>query len=402
MKILQVTQRFNPSISGSQYHVYKISKELIRLGHEVTVLTATSMHNKDIRGFSTSRPFTLRSTSPVLPKFELREGINVYRFTPIFQFWMHMSNPSMFIFLLKHIHNYDIVHGHVYMGAESNMAAKVCRLKNIPFIFTAHDLLSTQRGAINFLKTLYDKTEGRYVLNTAKKLIALTTENKKQYESLGVPDDKIKIIPNGVDYEKFDYLTKSKNLLKRIGTPQRVVLFVARLVKYKGAQHIIKAIPKIINDYGDTKFIFIGEDQGYKKELVQLAKRLDVSDKCVFPGKVYENDLLKYYSIADVFILPSIGEGFGLVALEAIASGIPVVLADAGGLKHILSEIGGYPLDMASDIPEQIAENVKNIFSDLNADSEIEREKEVLKRDYTWGNVAKMTEKVYEGILNIK
>ena len=395
MKILQVTQRFLPATGGSPFHVYKISKELIKLGHDVTVLTTTSMHNKDIRGFSTSRPFTLRSTSPVLSKFELIEGINVYRFTPIFQFWMHMSNPTMFIFLLKH----DVVHGHVYMGAESNMAVKVCRLKNIPFIFTAHDLLSPQRGAINFMKTLYDKTEGRYVLNTAKTLIALTMENEKQYESLGVLDDKIKIIPNGVDYEKFDNLTMSKNLLKRIGTPQKVVLFVARLVKYKGAQHIIKAIPEIINDYRDTKFIFIGEDQGYKKELVQLAKRLDVSDKCVFSGKVYEKDLLKYYSIADVFILPSIGEGFGLVALEAIASGIPVILADSGGLKHILSEIGGYPLDMTRDVPEQIAENVKNIFSNSNVDIEIEREKEVLKRDYTWGKVAEMTENVYREVV---
>ncbi|HEW92004.1 MAG TPA: glycosyltransferase family 1 protein [Thermotogaceae bacterium] len=401
MKILQITQRFNPSISGSQYHVYRISKELIRLGHEVTVLTTMSMHNKDIRGFSTSRPFTLKSINPALPKFEHMEGMKVYRFKPIFQFWMHMSNPSMFIFLLKHIHKYDVVHGHVYMGAESNMAAKVCRLRKIPFIFTAHDLLSTQREAIIvLLKDLYDKIEGRFTLNTAKKLIALTSENKKQYESLNISEDKIRIIPNGVDYEKFDNLTKSKKLLKNIGSPEKVVLFVARLVKYKGAQHIIKAIPEINNDYPDIKFVFIGEDQGYKKELVQLAKNLDVFDKCIFTGKVDEKDLLKYYSIADVFILPSIGEGFGLVALEAIASGIPVILADAGGLKHILSEIGGYPIDMAKDIPKQIVENVKNIFSDPSIDSEIERGKEVLKRYYTWGRVAKMIERVYKEVIS--
>jgi len=133
---------------------------------------------------------------------------------------------------------------------------------------------------------------------------------------------------------------------------------------------------------------------------VQLAKNLDVFDKCIFTGKVDEKDLLKYYSIADVFILPSIGEGFGLVALEAIASGIPVILADAGGLKHILSEIGGYPIDMAKDIPKQIVENVKNIFSDPSIDSEIERGKEVLKRYYTWGRVAKMIERVYKEVIS--
>ena len=399
MKVLQIIPRFLPTTGGSPIHVYKISKQLIKLGHDVAVVTTLSMHNKDIRGFSTGRPFTLKTTCLILPKFEVADGIKIYRFKPIFLFWMHMINPSMFIFLLRNIHKYDAVHAHVYMGAESDMAAIICRLRKIPFIFTAHDLLSTQCGTINLLKNLYDKTIGRYTLNTAKKLIALTQENKKQYELLGVPENKIVVIPNGVDYEKFDGLIKSKELLKSIGNPDKVILFVGRLLKYKGAQHIIKAIPEIIKDYPNTKFIFVGEDQGYKKELIKLATDLDVFDKCVFTGRVNEKELLRYYSIADAFILPSTGEGFGLVALEAIVSGTPVILASTGGLKHIISEIGGYPLDMTSDVPEQIAETVKKVFFDPDIKKEIEREKEVIKRDYTWKRVAEMTEKVYEGLV---
>jgi glycosyltransferase involved in cell wall biosynthesis len=399
MKVLQIIPRFLPTTGGSPIHVYKISKQLIKFGHDVTVVTTISMHNKDIKGFSTGRPFTLKTTCLILPKFEVADGIKIYRFKPIFLFWMHMINPSMFIFLLRNIHKYDAVHAHVYMGAESDMAAIICRLRKIPFIFTAHDLLSTQCGTINLLKNLYDKTIGRYTLNTAKKLIALTQENKKQYELLGVPENKIVVIPNGVDYEKFDGLIKSKELLKSVGNPDKVILFVGRLLKYKGAQHIIKAIPEIINDYPNTKFIFVGEDQGYKKELIKLATDLDVFDKCVFTGRVNEKELLRYYSIADAFILPSTGEGFGLVALEAIVSGTPVILASTGGLKHIVSEIGGYPLDMTGDVPEQIAENVKKVFFDPDIKKEIEREKEVIKRDYTWKRVAEMTEKVYEGLV---
>lgn len=399
MKILQIIPRFLPTTGGSPIHVYEISKQLIKFGHDVTVVTTKSMHNKDIRGFSTGRPFTLKTTCPALPTFEVADGIKIYRFKPIFLFWMHMINPSIFIFLLRNIDKYDVVHAHVYMGAESDMAAIICRLRKIPFIFTAHDLLSTQCGTINLLKNLYDKTIGRYTLNTAKKLIALTQENKKQYELLGVPEDKIVVIPNGVDYEKFDGLIKSKELLKSVGNPDKVILFVGRLLKYKGAQHIIKAIPEIINDYPNTKFIFVGEDQGYKKELIKLATNLDVFDKCVFTGRVNEKEILRYYPIADAFILPSTGEGFGLVALEAIVSGTPVILASTGGLKHIVSEIGGYPLDMTGDVPEQIAENVKKVFFDPDIKKEIEREKEVIKRDYTWKRVAEMTEKVYEGLV---
>lgn len=399
MKILQVTQRFPPSIGGSQYHVYRISKELVELGHDVTVVTTTSMHNKDIRGFSTGRPFTLKSTCHTLPKFEVMNGIKIYRFKPFFQFWIHMINPSMFIFLLKNVHKYDVVHAHVYMGAESDMAAMICKLVNIPFIFTGHDLLSNESGVINILKNVYDRTIGKFTLNTAKKIIALTQENKKQYASLGVPENKIEIVPNGIDYEKFGNLTKSKDLVEKIGNPDKVILFVGRLLKYKGAQYIIKAIPEIIKDYPNTKFIFVGEDQGYKKKLLDLAKNLDVFDKCVFTGKVDEESLLEYYSIADVFILPSTGEGFGLVVLEAIASGIPVILANEGGLKHILSEIGGYPIDMTKYIPEQIAENVKHVFSDTDVKMEIAKQKEVIKRDYTWKRVAEMIEKAYNEVI---
>lgn len=399
MKILQVTQRFSPSIGGSQYHVYRISKELAKLGHDVTVVTTTSKHNKDIRGFSTGRPFTLKSTCPTLPKFEVVDVVKIYRFKPIFQFWMHMINFSMFIFLLKNIHKYDVVHAHVYMGAESDMAAMICRLRNIPFIFTAHDLLSTQSGVINLLKKLYDKTKGKLTLNTAKKLIALTQENKKQYELLGAPENEIMVIPNGVDHEKFDGLIKSKELLELIGNPDKMILFVGRLLKYKGAQHIIRAIPEIIKQYPNTKFVFVGEDQGYKRELTKLAKHLNVLDKCVFTGKVDEEELLRYYSIADAFVLPSTGEGFGLVALEAIVSGTPVILANVGGLKHILSEIGGYSLDMTKDIPEQIAENVKKVFFDPDIKKEIRRQKGIIKREYSWERVAEMVEHVYEGLV---
>lgn len=408
MKILQVTQRFNPSISGSQYHVYRISKGLVNLGHDVTVFTTTSMHNKDIRGFSTSRQFTLKSNSPVLPPFEVIDGIKVYRFDPIFQFWMHMSNPLMFISLLNQISDYDIVHGHVYMGAESDMAAFVCKLKNIPFVFTAHDLITSQNGTIKYIKKIYDII-GRFTLKSASALVALTPTNKMQYENIFPKNSNIKIIPNGVDIEKFENL-KSKELVK---CSNKTVLFVGRLVKYKGAQYIIEAIPDIIGaipdiiDKGyhvdnDIKFIFVGEDQGYKQNLIKLAKDLGVYDRCIFTGIVDERELLGYYSIADIFVLPSIGEGFGLVALEAMSSGIPTILANEGGLKYVLSEIGGYPIDMTKNISGQIANHIKKILLDRDINEEIMKQREILKKNYTWEGIVKGLEDLYVDIINEK
>lgn len=395
MKILQVTQRFNPSISGSQYHVYRISRELIKRGHDVTVVSTNSMHNKDVRGFSTSRPFSLASTLLNLPKEEVIDGIKVYRFQPVFQFWMYMINPSMFFFLLKKINQFDVVHGHVYMSAEASMAAKASKLRNIPFVFTAHDLVSPHDGYINTLKTIYDKTDGAITLGIANKLIALTNENKKQYDILGIPEKKIEIVPNGIDYWQFCNPKNKKASQGKLSSGERIVLFVGRLVRYKGAQYILEAIPNIIIDFPNTKFIFIGEDQGYKQDLVELARNLGVFNKCQFLGKVSDSDLRYYYSISDIFVLPSIGEGFGLVALEAIASGIPVILADTGGLKHILAEVGGYPINMKKDIPNQISNIIKSVFLNPIPEHELRRRQLILKDNYSWESVAEMLESIY-------
>ncbi|ODS37361.1 MAG: hypothetical protein A7315_13585 [Candidatus Altiarchaeales archaeon WOR_SM1_79] len=237
-------------------------------------------------------------------------------------------------------------------------------------------------------------------MSTAKYVIALTQENKKQYMALGVPEDKIKIIPNGVDYERFENV-KPESVFDKIGNPDHIVLCVARIVKYKGIQHIIKAIPLIIKSFPDTKFVFIGEDQGYKKELVKIAENIGVLDYCEFINNVNNEDLADYYASADAFVLPSTGEGFGLVALESIVSGTPVILANCGGLKYILKDIGGYPLDITKDVSKQIAEQVEYIFSNQDkVKMEIERQKKIINEKYTWEGVGKMIEEVYYEVLS--
>lgn len=393
MKILQVTVRFPPAVTGSGNHVYNISKELVRRGHKVTVATTTSLNNKDTRGFSVGQ---LKLNSVANLHYEKEgDGVDVYRFKPVFQFYTYLLSPSLFIYILKNAKKYDMIHAHCYMHAEPDMVAVISKLTKIPFILTAHDIQTPYSGILGLIKDMYDRSIGRVTLTTASRVIALTSENVKEYITLGVPTHKIKVIPNGVDIEKFSNFTVSNKIINPFKKTENIVLFVGRLVEYKGAQYIIKAIPKIITEYPSTTFVFVGEDQGYKDTLVSLAKKLDVLNKCVFPEKIKESDLLTLYSIADVFVLPSTGEGFGLVALESIISGTPVILADRGGLREILLKIGGYSLDMSKDIPLQIVENIKKVFSDPRIGTEIEKEKEVIKRSYTWESVAQQLERIY-------
>ena len=398
MKILIVSQRFYPSNGGSQKHVHQIAKELVKRGHDVTVATTASLTNIDVMGLSTMNGVIFKSAYPDLPDKEVVDGIKIRRFNPMIQILTYMITPGLFLYLLRNSRKYDIIHTHCYMYAEPDMVAFVTALHGPGFVLTAHDIIPPYGGIYRPFKWLYDVTIGNFTLSRAKRVIALTEENRKQYKELGVAEEKIVLIPNGVDYKKFSNLQRTD----RTGNPKdnRTVLCVARLVKYKGIQHIIKSIPRIIADYPNTKFVFVGEDNGYKQELENITKSLDVAGYCEFAGKVSDEELLCHYANADVFVLPSTGEGFGLTALESMILGTPAILADHGGLKYVLKDIGGYPLDMTDEVPFQIAEKVKYIFSNpSNVKEELKKQQQIIQENYTWEKVVEKTERTYEATL---
>jgi glycogen synthase len=388
MKILEIINKFPPSEGGSQKVVHQLAKQFTKQGHLVTVVTSTSINNKDTRGFSTEGIFHLKNSCQP-DNYELMSNIKVYRFKPFFKFWPYAYNPSMRKFLKKEVHKYDIVHVHGYQSYEADLVSKL----GVPYILTAHDIIAHYRGFLGFLKKIYDIIIGKRILKRAKKLIAITPENVIQYNEIINCNNKIAIVPNGI--ESFSKKEKSSELLKKLGNPHKTILFFARIVKYKGAQYIIQALPKIIEIEPKIMCVFAGNDQGYKKELVKLAAELKVQNHCIFTGKISNETREDFYNLADVFIFPSTGEGFGLVAAEALHFGIPSILANKGGLKYILKEIGGYPLDMNKDIPLQIFNYVKNIFQD-------EKIKEKMlpaienSKCFTWEDIAKKTLKEFQ------
>jgi glycosyltransferase involved in cell wall biosynthesis len=393
MKILEIIYRFYPSVGGSQKVVYELSKEFVKKGHDVTVVTSTSMTNNDTRGFSTGRRFTFKSLNDRSYK-ETKEGINIYRFKPFFQLFPYGYNPQMKKYLKKYIKEFDIVHVHGYQTYEADMVSRLS--KN--YILTAHDIIAHYGGILGFLKKIFDIIIGKRILKRAKYLVALTAENIKQYKDIVDCGDKIKLIPDGI--EPLEKSEKSSELMERFGNPKKVVLFVGRVVKYKGAQDIIKAANSILKFEPSTKFVFVGEDQGYMDELKKLAKELNVSDKCIFEGKV-SCKIDCYYNTADVFVLPSRGEGFGLTAVEAMSVGVPSILADLGGLKHVLKMVGGYSLDMDHDVSKQIADHVIEIFKDDEIDSKMKNVIENTKR-LTWDNISNETLELFKQIKGTK
>ena len=398
MKILQVFERFYPRVGGAENHVYNISKELGKLGHEVTVVTSTSIAPNDVRGLS-KRGLSLHVSLPDLPPNETtEENVKICRFEPKLGFYTLLFTPGLIAYLYRHLREFDIVHVHGYLHAEPAIVAGIAKLKKKPFILTAHDLKSSYGGILGLTKKMADLTVGNLILNAASVLIALTPINRDEYLRLGAHRERIRIVPNAIRTQDFASLRDSDSSSEGF-KQDKMVLFVGRFVAYKGAQHIIKAIKDIATDYPFTRFVFVGQDDGYLSSLIGLARSLAVYEKCSFLTLVSDTELRQLYANADVFILPSTCEAFGITALESMAAGTPVVLANAGGLSFLLSDLGGSPLDMGGDVPIQIAKAVKEIFRKGTHEDVENRRKRVLQ-EYSWSAVAGQLASIYGEVLH--
>jgi len=398
MRILQVVERFYPRAGGVEFHVFHISRELAKLGHDVTVVTSTSVAQQDVPGIS-NKGLTLRNSLPDLPGFDVdEEGVKIYRFRPRLALYTLYLTPGLIRYLFQHIREYDIVHVRQYLHAEPSLVAIASKLQKTPFVLTSHDLISSYGGFREAAKNLADVVFGRAVLRAAAALIALTPMDKELHVQFGAPKERIRIIPNGITPEEFANLTTSPTLLRDLANPEHLVLFVGRFVSYKGPQYLVHAIAGILDEYPSTKFVFIGQDDGYGAELKRQAVSEHVLTQCTFMGRVSDEKLKEFYATADVFVLPSSCEGFGIAALESIAAGTPVVLADLGGLSYILSEIGGYPIDMQADVSDQIARAVRAVFKN-GTQTNIETQRQYVLNTFSWTSIAKQLVSVYEEVV---
>lgn len=397
MKILQVIQRFPPAVGGGEEVVFQLSKALANRGHELTVATSNWLYDSDVPGISASR-LNLRWPKYQLPFEESIDKIRIMRFKPWLRFWTYSLNPGLMSFLLNHANEYDIIHAHYLMFAESDIAALASRLSQKPFILTNHGSLKAidlMGGAYRLARHMHNKTIGRLTLSQMSAIIVLDENMKYEFEQIGVSSEKIKFIPNGIDLLRFRQKKPSRNLSISLGCPDHVVLFVGRLEQVKGPQYLIEAVPLIISEFPNTKFIFVGEDWGYGRELISIAEKLNVKERLLFVGRITGEKLIDYYNIADVLVFLSLGGGFGQVALESIACCTPTVLIKDNDLLDILDPIGISSVDMHCEIASQIALSVIRFFSSPNIKTEMRIQRLKLEEKLGWQNIAKATEQVY-------
>jgi len=350
LKILLVQHRFPPAIGGSETHVYLLAKYLQRKGHNVIVLTTTSLSPNDIPTLKIFPPFiNMPSNSVKLPLTENRDGINIKRLIPKFRYWSFIFEPGFVRELASLIPKVDVIHVHGYNIFPQTFLTTYYGAKyNKPVIHTAHDLVIPENlpWSAKILKKVYDITFGKYILENSSKLIALTHDQIYQYIEKGGLPKKVYVLPNGIELDK--YIDISENYIEKIRRKynikdnEKVLLFVGRIEKYKNIQDVIKILPQIKEVIPEIKLVVAGKDYGFKHCLETLARNLGVDDSVIFTGRISDTEKIALYKIAKLFVFPSTMEGFGIVLLEAMAARtLPIAYPIPSVRKIIIHKYNG-------------------------------------------------------------
>jgi glycosyltransferase involved in cell wall biosynthesis len=293
------------------------------------------------------------------------------------------------------------MHTHTFRFSNNEFTA-LAHLKNkVPFVVTGHDVIRLDYMGLPALlfDEIYRSTIGRLIFKLADRAIALTPSNAEEYNKyIGVPYEKIRIVPNGIDYNHFQNLPDGTELKESIGNPEDVVLFIGRFLQYKNPDKLILAFREIIKDFPDTRLVMIGKNYGFLNYCKKLVNKFHLDQKVVFFENADEKIKLQALNIATVGVVPSEYEGFGFVALELQASGIPTIVNNSGGLKHVLIN-GETGLHLSEPTPTEIAKKVKYLLENDTLRKKMIKNAKEFGKKFSWDEITKKLESVYEEVL---
>ena len=337
---------------GLARHVCKLAGALALEGVEVHVLT---------RGGEES-PAHAEEGGVVLHR--VREPVRpgeIDRFLA----WVEHMNADMLAagVELGDRHAFDVVHGHDWLvaGAGDHLAKRF----RCPLVVTVHATEhGRHQGWVEQHPQSYIHGVERWMAHRAERVIACSAYMRGHVaDVLGLDGERVAVIPNGIDPADLVPVADLVAVRARFARPgQRLVLLAGRLVYEKGFQLALEALPGLIDRLGDVRFVVAGSGT-HEASLREQAERLGLLQHGVFLGWVEDPLLHSLYRVADLCVVPSIYEPFGLVALEAMASGCPCLVADTGGLREVVPwGIAG--LRFRSGDPESLGATAERLLVD--------------------------------------
>ena len=379
-----LTWEYPPRIVGGIARVvHDLSHKLVKDGNDVTVVTYKEGD---------------------CPEFENDKGVKVYR---VENYMIHPNNFTDWIMqlnfnltskasqIISEQGRFDCIHAHDWLVAYSAKTLKDAF--QIPIISTIHATESGRNSGIHDdVQRYINDTEWLLTYESSEVIVNSNYMKCELQRLFGLPFEKINVIPNGINLNNFTGIEKDYDFRRKYAMDnEKIILYIGRLVYEKGIQHLIAAMPKIINGYNDTKLV-IGGRGGMYDELREQARNLGIENKVYFTGYLSSKEVQKMYKCADIAVFPSTYEPFGIVALEAMLAGIPTVVSDIGGLNEIVDH-GVNGMKSYAGNSNSIADSVLTLlYNHQLCDNIVKNAKTKVKQEFNWNKITKDTYFTYE------
>jgi glycogen(starch) synthase len=386
MKIGTLTWEFPPRVVGGiARHCEGLAKALVKQNHEVHLFTLDF---------------------PGSPNYEEMDGVKVYRAStelghPNFLTWVLLFNHFLtkrMADVIQHV-DFDVMHVHDWLAAFSGISFKHYMKK--PMVLTVHSTEVGRAQGLHSPDSFSINGIEWWAMYEADRVIVCSQSMKNEIcGHFNLPLDKVDVIPNAIDATKYQIPVDRGAVRQRygVGYGEKLILCVGRLVPQKGIEYFIRAIPHVAKRYPEAKFVIVGE--GWSRDILEAEARASgQARKIQFTGFASDREVIELMTSADVLVVPSIYEPFGIVALEGMATGVPVVASKVDGLAEVIEHertgLFVYPRS-----PESIAWGIDRILSDPDhAKWLTENAKDKLHKAYSWEAVAMKTVDVYRKVV---
>ena len=385
MRVLILSWEYPPLIEGGlARHVRKLAENLAAQGVDVHVLA---------RGLEESPPeeevdgvLVHRVREPERPR-----GLSE------FVTWIEHMNADMLAAGVEvgDRYDFDLVHGHDWLVAVAG--DHLAKRFRCPFVVTIHATeYGRHQGWVDKHPQSHIHGVERWMANRAERVITCSAYMREHVADIyGLEEERIAVVPNGIDPSELVPVGDLDTLRTRFAEPdEKLVLLVGRLVYEKGFQLALEALPGLIERLGDVRFVVAGSGTA-EADLRRQATELGLDPYGTFLGWIGDDVLHSLYRIADLTVVPSLYEPFGLVALEAMASGCPCIVADTGGLREIVPEDDRVGLRFNGGDPEHLATMVERLLTDAPLRDRLVAEASEHVLSFDWADVAKQVALLY-------
>ena len=390
MKVAQLSTRFLPGPGGVERHIAELVPRLHARGHTVEVFTSDLY-----------REFPWQRLPPEVPRTETTSWGVIHRL-PVWSLPGELHYP-FFRGLPRALSIFqpEVLHAHTFGTNHVAKAARYARRHGVPLVLTAHfhPIWSIEGGWVRHrIRGFYDRRLAGPVLAAAARVVVQSQEELRLLQSLRVPLPPVSILPPG--YSPLPAPTPDLPAFgTRHGVPGPYVLFVGRLASNKGLLELVDAFATLRRAHPDANLVLVGEDGGMAREIRARAKLREVDRSVHLLGHVADDrDLAAAYRDAQLLALPSEYEAFGLVLLEALAQGCPVVASRTGGIPEFIPD-GRAGLLVPPRSPAELAAALERLWTDRTFAAALARYgRETVVPRYTWDGLADRLDAVYREV----